>query len=203
MAASDNPVGEAGQPLLLEAEAVRRAIGRLAREIGERNRRTEKLALLGIVRRGAALAARLAALLTEKQDRPVELGTLDISSYRDDGRAGGPEERRLLGRDIRFSLDGATVVLVDDVVHTGRTVRAALDALSDLGRPQAVQLAVLVDRGERELPIKPDYVGHNLTVEPRRKVQVRLREIDGFDGVAAIEAARSTPGRGTPADSSR
>ncbi len=167
----------------LDAAAVARSIKRIAHEIAERNGGAENLALIGVIRRGASLADRLAAELRsngEKRDIPV--GTLDISSYRDDGK-GSPGDPRLLGRNIPFSLDRKRVVLVDDVLYTGRTVRAALDALADLGRAESIQLAVLVDRGERELPIRADYVGKNIEAPRGQRVYVRLAEVDGVDAV--------------------
>ncbi len=166
----------------LDEAAVARSVKRIAREIAERNGGVRDLVLVGIVRRGANLAARIAAELRHNGDGDIPVGTLDISSYRDDGK-GAPGDPRLLGRDIPFSLDRKRVILVDDVLYTGRTVRAALDALSDLGRAESVQLAVLVDRGERELPIRADYVGKNLPTPRGRRVYVRLTEVDGTDAV--------------------
>jgi pyrimidine operon attenuation protein/uracil phosphoribosyltransferase len=165
----------------LDAEAIARCVKRIAHEIVEqRDGDSGPLALIGIVRRGASLAHRLAAELSSSGETPV--GTIDISSYRDDGR-GAPGDPRLIGRDIPFSIDGARVILVDDVLYTGRTVRAALTALADLGRPDSIQLAVLVDRGQRELPIRADYVGRNIVAQPDQRVYVRLSEIDGVDAV--------------------
>lgn len=166
----------------LDSAAVARCVKRLAHEIAERNNGAHKLVLVGVVRRGAALAERLIRALKEAGKNDVPAGTLDISSYRDD-KKGAPGDPRLLGRDIAFSLDGKRVVLVDDVLYTGRTVRAALEALSDLGRPESIQLAVLVDRGEREVPIRADYVGKNLPTPKGQRVFVKLSEVDGFDGV--------------------
>ena len=166
----------------LDSSAIARSVKRIAHEIGERSGGGENLVLIGVVRRGANLAWRLAAALKELTGREVPVGTLDISSYRDDGR-GAPGDPRLLGREVPFSLDGRRVILVDDVLYTGRTVRAALDALLDLGRPESIQLAVLIDRGERELPIRADYVGKNLQAPTGQRVYVRLTEIDGLDAV--------------------
>lgn len=168
--------------IALDAAAISRAVRRIAHEIIERGRDGNALALLGIVRRGATLANRLAAALAELKQGTVPVGTLDISLYRDDGKGDGGDPR-LLGRDITFPLDGRRVVLVDDVLYTGRTIRAALDALSDLGRPAAIELAVLVDRGDRELPIRADYVGKNIPAPAGQRVCVRLSEIDGHDAV--------------------
>jgi pyrimidine operon attenuation protein / uracil phosphoribosyltransferase len=165
----------------LDADAIARCVKRIAHEIVEhREADSGPLALIGIVRRGASLAHRLATELRSSGETPV--GTIDISSYRDDGR-GAPGDPRLIGRDIPFSIDGARVILVDDVLYTGRTVRAALTALADLGRPDSIQLAVLVDRGQRELPIRADYVGKNIVAQPDQRVYVRLSEIDGVDAV--------------------
>ncbi len=167
----------------LDADAIARCVKRIAREIVEhRDRDSGPLALIGIVRRGASLAQRLAVELHSSGVADTPVGTLDISSYRDDGR-GAPGDPRIIGRDIPFSIDGARVILVDDVLYTGRTVRAALTALADLGRPDSIQLAVLIDRGQRELPIRADYVGKNIAAQPDQRVYVRLNEIDGVDAV--------------------
>ena len=153
----------------LDAAAIARWVKRLAHEIAEHNNGADNLVLIGIVRRGASLAERLAEALAEGGKREVPVGTLDISLYRDD-RQGAPGDPRLIGRDIPFSLDGKRVVLVDDVLYTGRTVRAALDAMADLGRPESIQLAVLVDRGEREVPIRADFVGKNIAAPQGQRV---------------------------------
>jgi pyrimidine operon attenuation protein / uracil phosphoribosyltransferase len=166
----------------LDAAAVARCVKRLAHEIAERHGGADNLVLVGILRRGATLARRLVTGLGEAGKGGVPVGTLDISFYRDDAK-GMPADPLLLGRDIPFSLDAKRVVLVDDVLYTGRTVRAALAALSDLGRPQSIQLAVLVDRGEREVPIRADFVGKNIPAPRGRRVYVKLSEVDGFDGV--------------------
>jgi pyrimidine operon attenuation protein/uracil phosphoribosyltransferase len=170
------------RPAALDGEAVGRCIRRMAHEIAEHRDHGGNLALIGIVRRGACLAQRIAALLRDQGAGEIAVGTLDISSYRDDGR-GAPGDPRLLGRDIPFDLEGRRVVLVDDVIYTGRTVRAALTALADRGRPEAIQLAVLIDRGQRELPIRADYVGRNIDAPRDRRVYVRLAEVDGLDAV--------------------
>lgn len=166
----------------LDAAAIARSVRRIAHEIIERNEGIERIVLVGIVRRGARLAERLAGAIAEASGRAVQVGTLDISSYRDDGR-GATGDPQLIARDIPFTLDAARVVLVDDVLYTGRTVRAALDALTDLGRPESIQLAVLIDRGEREIPIRADYVGRNVEAPRDQRVYVRLAEVDGADEV--------------------
>jgi pyrimidine operon attenuation protein/uracil phosphoribosyltransferase len=163
--------------LALDAAAIARSVKRIAHEIVERNNGAANIVLVG-----ARLAERLAESIADGAKRVVPVGTLDISSYRDDGR-GAPGDPRLLGRDIPFALDRTRVVLVDDVLYTGRTVRAALDALADLGHPESIQLAVLVDRGERELPIRADYVGRNIEAPRDQRVYVRLAEVDGVDEV--------------------
>src|ERR1700674_651726 len=166
----------------LDASAIARSVKRIAHEIGERSAGGENLVLIGVLRRGANLAWRLAAALKELAGREVPVGTLDISSYRDDGR-GAPGDPRLLCRDIPFALDRTRGVRVGDVLYTGRTVRAALDALADVGHPESIQLAVLVDRGERELPIRAGYVGRNIEAPRGQRVYVRLAEVDGVDEV--------------------
>jgi len=169
--------------IALDAEAIARCVKRIAREIAERgNGAGGGLILVGVARRGASLAERIAAVLRGDGLAILNFGTLDISSYRDDGR-GAPGDPRLIGRDIPFPIDGARVILVDDVLYTGRTVRAALTALTDLGHPDAIELAVLVDRGEHELPIRADYVGKNIAAPADQRVYVRLNEIDGVDAV--------------------
>jgi pyrimidine operon attenuation protein/uracil phosphoribosyltransferase len=168
----------------MDADRVSRSLMRIAHEILERHRGTESLALVGIRARGVPLAARLAAHLTQIAGVEVPIGSLDITLYRDDlmgGSAGHQPVIRLT--DIPFSIDGRSILLVDDVLFTGRTIRAALDALIDFGRPSAIQLVVLVDRGHRELPIRADYVGRNIPTSRQQTVQVRLVEIDGRDEV--------------------
>jgi len=167
--------------VVLTSDDVRRALSRIAHEIDERTKGAD-VVLVGIATRGVPLARRLAARLGEIQGREVPLGELDITLHRDDLRL--KPARPLLPTVVPAGgIDGATVVLVDDVLFSGRTVRAALDALSELGRPQAVQLAVLVDRGHRELPIRADYVGKNLPTSLRETVRVQLSETDGADAV--------------------
>src|SRR3954471_18139362 len=172
------------EKVVLDQEDIRRTLVRIAHEIVERTA-GEDLAIVGIHRRGAVLAARLHELVEGLLDAPVPLGDIDISLYRDDVAI-----RRspvVHASHIEFPVDDTTVVLVDDVLYTGRTVRAAIDALSDSARPRRVQLAVLCDRGHRELPIRPDYVGKNLPTSRAERVNVRLEEIDGTDEVTISE----------------
>jgi pyrimidine operon attenuation protein/uracil phosphoribosyltransferase len=168
----------------MDADRIGRALTRIAHEIVERNKGTDNLALVGIRTRGVPIARRIARSLREITGQEVPTGALDITMYRDDlmRHAIGPQPvvRRT---EIQFSIDDRKILLVDDVLYTGRTTRAALDALIDYGRPKAIQLIVLVDRGHRELPIKADYVGKNLPTAPEQSVQVRLQEIDGEDEV--------------------
>ena len=171
-------------PVVMDADRVGRTLTRIAHEIAERNRTMDDLALVGIRSRGEHLARRLAEQLQQIAGRAVPTGALDITLYRDDlmRHAVGPQPL-VRSTEIPFSIDDRIILLVDDVLYTGRTVRAALDALIDFGRPQAIQLVVLVDRGHRELPIKADYVGKNLPTSRRESVQVRLEEVDGDDEV--------------------
>ena len=186
-------------PQVMDADRMSRALIRIAHEILERNRGTSDLALVGIRTRGVPLARRLAHILRDinkgrpepdANDADVPTGALDITLYRDDlmRHAVGPQPvvRRT---EIPFSIDDKRILLVDDVLYTGRTIRAALDALIDFGRPRSIQLIVLVDRGHRELPIKADYVGKNLPTSLQQSVQVRLQEIDGEDEVLLDEPA--------------
>ncbi len=170
------------KPQILDADAIRRAITRIAHEIVEHHRGTEQLALVGIRTRGAVLAERLAQAIAKIDGVEVPVGALDITLYRDDLTAIGPNPI-VHQTEIPFELTDQRIVLVDDVLYTGRTVRAALDALIDYGRPGVIQLAVLVDRGHRELPIRPDYVGKNVPTAPEEVVLVRLAETDGTDEV--------------------
>ena len=172
-------------PVIMDADRMSRTLTRIAHEIVERNRGVEHLALVGIRTRGVFIAKRLAKVLQEITKEPVPTGALDITLYRDDlmRHAVGPQP--LVRRtEIPFSIDDQKVVLVDDVLYTGRTIRAALDALIDFGRPKEIQLIVLVDRGHRELPIKADYVGKNVPTSLKESVHVRLMETDGTDEVS-------------------
>jgi pyrimidine operon attenuation protein/uracil phosphoribosyltransferase len=168
----------------MDADRMSRALTRIAHEILERNRGTSDLALVGIRTRGVPLARRIAHGLRDINHEDVPTGALDITLYRDDlmRHAVGPQPT-VRRTEIQFSIDNRKILLVDDVLYTGRTTRAALDALIDYGRPKGIQLIVLVDRGHRELPIKADYVGKNLPTSPDESVQVRLLEIDGQDEV--------------------
>jgi pyrimidine operon attenuation protein / uracil phosphoribosyltransferase len=180
--------------VVLDRDDLRRALVRIAHEIVERNPGGEQLGLVGIHTRGAVLGERLHALVGELTGSQVPLGDLDISFYRDDVNTREPGAQPIVhASHLDFELDGRTVVLVDDVLFTGRTVRAAIDALFDYGRPRRVQLAVMVDRGHRELPIRPDYVGKNLPTSREERVYVRVEEVDDVDEVAistAVGAAR-------------
>jgi pyrimidine operon attenuation protein/uracil phosphoribosyltransferase len=170
--------------VVMDADRVGRTLTRIAHEIVERNRGVSDVALVGIRTRGVTIARRLAQRLKEISGEDVATGALDITLYRDDLMRSpvGPQPV-LRSTEIPFSIDDRKILLVDDVLYTGRTIRAALDALIDFGRPQGIQLVVLVDRGHRELPIKADYVGKNLPTSARQSVQVRLHESDGVDEV--------------------
>lgn len=170
--------------VVMDADRISRSLARIAHEIVERNRGMEDLALVGIRARGVPLAARLAALLRDLTGVDVPTGTLDITLYRDDLMRHQVGPQPLVRRtEIPFSIDDRLILLVDDVLYTGRTIRAALDALIDFGRPRAIQLVALVDRGHRELPIRADYVGRNIPTSRQQSVQVRLTELDGLDEV--------------------
>jgi pyrimidine operon attenuation protein / uracil phosphoribosyltransferase len=177
----------ADEKVVLDQDDMRRTIVRIAHEIVEGNAEPEGLAIVGIHRRGAVIAARVHRLVTELLHADVPLGDLDISFYRDDValRRGAPVVH---ASHIDFDVNGRTVVVVDDVLYTGRTVRAAIEALFDYGRPDRVQLAVLADRGHRELPFRPDYVGKNLPTSRTERVNVRVEELDGLDEVAITTA---------------
>jgi pyrimidine operon attenuation protein/uracil phosphoribosyltransferase len=178
----------ADRAAVLDPADVHRALVRIAHEVVERNKGTDGLVVVGIHTRGVPLARRLAATLTEIEGRPVPAGALDVAMYRDDIGLRPPHATH--ATDLPFDLAGRVVVLVDDVLYTGRTIRAALDALTDFGRPRAIQLAVLVDRGHRELPLRADYVGKNVPTAPDQAVRVLLAETDGEDRVVVEGAAR-------------
>jgi len=171
-------------PVVMDADRMARTLTRIAHEILERNRGIEEVALVGIRTRGVPLARRLAQTLREINEDEVPTGALDITLYRDDFMRHAVGAQPVVRRtEIPFAIDDKRILLVDDVLYTGRTIRAALDALIEFGRPKAIQLVVLVDRGHRELPIKADYVGKNLPTSPNESVQVHLSEIDGRDEV--------------------
>ncbi len=176
------------EKVVLERDDLRRTLRRIAHEIAEGNPEPERLAIVGIHTRGALIARRLHAITGELTEAETPIGDLDISFYRDDVGAKSPASQPIVhASHIDFDLTGRTVVLVDDVLFTGRTVRAAIEALFDYGRPQRVQLAVLCDRGHRELPIRPDYVGKNLPTARGERVNVRLEEVDEVDEVTISE----------------
>jgi pyrimidine operon attenuation protein/uracil phosphoribosyltransferase len=179
----------AGRPrakTLLDDQALARTLSRIAHEIIERNDDLETLALVGIRTRGVPLAERLAELIEERTGVEPELGAVDITFHRDDRER--PEQPLVTATELDFDLTGSTCVLVDDVLYTGRTIRAAIETLFEQGRPARVQLAVLVDRGHRELPIRPDYVGKNLPTSRAERIQVQLVETDGVDQVLLVNA---------------
>ena len=193
MSSSDSGGGRAGNgedsggKIVLREDDMRRALARIAHEIVERNPGSPVPVVVGIHRRGAFLAERVQRLLADLLDEPVPLGDLDIGFYRDDV-ARRPQTPVVHASHIDFDVDGRTVVIVDDVLYTGRTARAAIEALFDYGRPARVQLAVLADRGHRELPIRPDYVGKNLPTSTAERVYVRVRELDDVDEVTIAPA---------------
>ncbi len=185
------PAGDAHAKTLLDGEALARTLSRIAHEIIEGNPDLERVALVGIHTRGVPLAQRLRRLIAERTGDEVELGTLDITFYRDDVQVRGGEaplhaQPLVRATTLDFPLEGMTCVLVDDVLYTGRTIRAAIEALFDYGRPARVQLACLVDRGHRELPIRPDYVGKNLPTARGERIQVQLLEVDEVDRVLLV-----------------
>ena len=187
------PARTAGK-MLLDEVALDRTLSRIAHEIIERNADLDEVALVGIQTRGVPLAHRLRRLIAERSGEEVALGTVDITFYRDDVQVRGGEaplhaQPVVRATQLDFPLEGRTCVLVDDVLYTGRTIRAAIDALFDYGRPARVQLAVLVDRGHRELPIRPDYVGKNLPTSREERIQVQLVEVDEVDRVLLISTA--------------
>jgi pyrimidine operon attenuation protein/uracil phosphoribosyltransferase len=177
--------------VLLDADAIQRTLSRIAHEIIERNETLEDVALVGIHTRGVPLAHRLRRLIEERSGVEVDVGAVDITFYRDDVHIRGGEaplhaQPVVRATQLEFALEGRTVILVDDVLYTGRTIRAATEALFDYGRPARVQLATLADRGHRELPIRPDYVGKNLPTARGERVQVELLEVDEIDRVLLV-----------------
>ncbi len=173
------------QKTVMTPEDVRRSLARIAHEIIERNRTVEHLILVGMRTRGVPLARRLATNMENLEGMRIPVGALDISLYRDDLSSLDPQPT-VQRTDIPVSIDNQSVILVDDVLYTGRSTRAAMDALIDLGRPLSIQLAVLIDRGHRELPIRPDYVGKNIPSSRHEDIRVQLKEVDGIDGVVII-----------------
>ncbi|HEY4613404.1 MAG TPA: bifunctional pyr operon transcriptional regulator/uracil phosphoribosyltransferase PyrR [Bacteroidota bacterium] len=171
---------------LFDSAGFRRTINRLAHEVVEKNKGTEGLAIVGIRTRGDYLARRIAQKIEEIEGKSVQVGCLDITLYRDDLH-GRLEQPQLKSTEILFDISGKILVLVDDVLFTGRTVRAALNALMDIGRPAQIQLLVLVDRGHRELPVKADFVGKSVPTSMKQQVQVLMEEVDGEEGVYVIE----------------
>jgi pyrimidine operon attenuation protein/uracil phosphoribosyltransferase len=183
--------------IVMTAEDIRRTLARIAHEIIERNKITDHLILVGMHTRGVPLARRLAANIESYEKSKLVVGALDFSLYRDDLT---PSEAKsaVQHTDIPADIDDKSVVLVDDVLYTGRSIRAAMDALIDLGRPRSIQLAVLIDRGHREMPIRADYVGKNIPSARHEEIQVRLAETDGIDEVAIISPASSQPAISQP-----
>ena len=176
------------EKIIMTSEDIRRTLARIAHEIVERNKSTEHLILVGMHTRGVPLAKRLAANIEGFEQSKIPIGTLDISLYRDD--LSSLELNPIVQHtDIPDNIDGKSIVLVDDVLYTGRSIRAAMDALIDLGRPRSIQLAVLIDRGHREMPIRADYIGKNIPSARHEDIQVRLVETDGIDEVVIIERA--------------
>ncbi|HHY46166.1 MAG TPA: bifunctional pyr operon transcriptional regulator/uracil phosphoribosyltransferase PyrR [Firmicutes bacterium] len=171
---------------IMDQDAMRRACTRMAHEIIEKNKGTEGLALVGIMTRGYPLAQRLAAAIKSIEGKDIPVGILDITLYRDDLDS-APVQPVIHKTEIPFDVTGKRIVLVDDVLYTGRTIRAAMDALMDLGRPEQIRLAVLIDRGHRELPIRADFVGKNVPTSRKEIVNVKVREIDGVDQVVIQE----------------
>ncbi len=189
---------EASGKVLLDAEAIDRTLSRIAHEIIEQNDDLDKVALVGIHRRGVPLAQRLRRLIEERSGVELALGQIDITFYRDDVQVRGGEaplhsQPVVRSTSLDFPLEGMTCILVDDVLYTGRTIRAAVEALFDYGRPARVQLAVLADRGHRELPIRPDYVGKNLPTSREERIQVQLLEVDEVDRVLLVSTPEEEP----------
>ncbi len=172
--------------LIMDSEGLKRALKRIAHEIVEKNKGPKNLALIGIHRRGVPIAKRIAGYIEEFEGVKIDIGTLDITFYRDDLSLLA-DHPIIKGTDIAFDINKKTIVLCDDVLYTGRTVRAALDAMMDLGRPNYIQLAVIVDRGHRELPIRADFIGKNIPTSKNEFVEVRVKEFDGVDNVAINE----------------
>ncbi len=180
--------------VIMNQEDIRRTLARIAHEMIERNKAIEHLVLVGMHTRGVPMANRLASNIEDFVGTKIPVGTLDISLYRDD-LSSLELQPTVKNTDIPVSVDGKSIVLVDDVLYTGRSIRAAMDALTDLGRPQLIQLAVLVDRGHRELPIRADYVGKNIPSSRHEDIQVKLKETDGVDEVAITSTSAAKEGQ--------
>ena len=180
--------------IVMTPDDIRRTLARIAHEIIEQNKTIDHLILVGMRTRGVPLARRLAANITSFEKSSIPVGALDISLYRDDLSSLDPQPV-VQRTDIPTSIDGKSIVLVDDVLYTGRSTRAAMDALIDLGRPRLIQLAVLIDRGHREMPIRPDYVGKNIPSSRHEEIQVHLVETDGVDEVAIVSQNANKPNR--------
>ena len=187
------------QKVVMTLGDIRRSLARIAHEIIERNKTTEYLVLVGMHTRGVPLARRLAANMEELEGLKIPVGALDISLYRDDRSSLDPQPT-VQRTDIPVNINGKTVILVDDVLYTGRSIRAAMDALIDLGRPRSIQLAVLVDRGHRELPVRADYVGKNIPSSRHEEILVQLAETDGTDGVVIVQNGQLATVRGQTED---
>ncbi len=181
--------------IIMTPEDIKRSLARIAHEIIERNKTIEHLVLVGMRTRGVPLAKRLVANMADLEGFKIPVGALDISLYRDDLSSLNPQPT-VQRTDIPVNIDGKSIVLVDDVLYTGRSTRAAMDALIDLGRPQSIQLAVLVDRGHRELPIRADYVGRNIPSSRDEQIQVQLVETDGLDGVVIVKNSQDVASQG-------
>ncbi len=188
--------------IVMTPDDIRRTLARIAHEIIEQNKTFDQLVLVGMRTRGVPLARRLAANIESFEKSKIPVGALDISRYRDD--IPSPDRQPVVHRtDIPMGIDGKSIVLVDDVLYTGRSTRAAMDALIDLGRPRSIQLAVLIDRGHREMPIRPDYIGKNIPSSRHEEIKVHLVEIDGLDEVAIVsqDTARLPNGELSPKNS--
>jgi pyrimidine operon attenuation protein / uracil phosphoribosyltransferase len=174
--------------VVLDEQAIRRALTRIAHEVIEKNKGIDDCVLVGIKTRGIHIAKRLAERIVQIEEKTIPVGELDITLYRDDlSKKTNNEEPLVKGSDIPYDITNKKVILIDDVLYTGRTVRAAMDALMDIGRPAAIQLAVLVDRGHRELPIRADYVGKNIPTSSEEKIVVELNEVDELEQVSIYE----------------
>jgi pyrimidine operon attenuation protein/uracil phosphoribosyltransferase len=184
------------EKIVMTAEDIRRTLARIAHEIIERNKGTGDLILVGLRTRGVPIAKRLADIIEQYEKSKLNVGALDFSLYRDDLNGSGA--KNVPRTDIPADINGKPVVLVDDVLHTGRSIRAAMDALIDLGRPSSIQLAILIDRGHREMPIRADYVGKNIPSARHEDIQVRLVEIDGRDEVAIVSPSNNDTPAGQP-----